>query len=204
MSSNVDQMNWYGSGWDDGGGERCDSLIGRASVLSGDVVACLSSPLLYRWIDLRIQWLRQELQRLVKLKHRIGILDVQNRMISLHESRRASDDIVNGFWDEESSQVETHEAKRQRYLRSELCECSEPEYWQLLHHDGSSSKSTSEDDDSPPRDADGGLAPALRGYAEAREAALARAYESLHQAEARSDQEAIDRCNDAINMLTLI
>ncbi len=75
------------------------------------------------------------------------------------------------------------------YLRSELCECSEPEYWQLLHHD-SSSKSTSEDDDSP-RDVHEDLAPALHGYADAREGALARAYEGLHEAEARSDQVAI-------------
>ncbi len=96
------------------GGERCDSLIGRAFVLSGGVVACLSSPLLYRWIDLRIQWLRQERQRLLKLQDRVGILDVQTRMISLYESKRALYGIVNGFWDEESSQIETHEAKRRR------------------------------------------------------------------------------------------
>ena len=35
------------------------------------------------------------------------------------------------------------------------------------------------------------LAPALHGYADAREGALARAYEGLHEAEARSDQVAI-------------
>ena len=88
-----------------------DSLIGSAFVLSGDVVICLTSPLLYRWIKVRYQWLQQEHQRLLKLKDRAGILDVQNRMIPLHESKRALDGIVNGFWDEESSRIESHEER---------------------------------------------------------------------------------------------
>ena len=167
------------------GGEAIDSLIGRAFVLSGDVVVCLR-PLLYKWIEVRYQWLRQEHQHLLELKDRVGILDVQNRMISLHESKRALDGIVNGFWDEESSRMETHEEKTQRYLRSELCECSEPEYWQLLHH-GSKCDSVSEDDDAPPQDGQDDVAPALQGFAEARESALARAYEGLREAEVHSD-----------------
>ncbi len=122
-------------------------------------------------------------------------------MMSLYESKRGLDGLVNGFWDEEDFRAETPDEKRQRYMRSELCEVSEPVYWQLLHHDSSSTSSS--DGESPPENPDGDLA-ALRGYAEAREAALSRAYGSLHQAEARSDQEAIDPCNDTINMLTMI
>ena len=114
------------------GGEACDSLIGRAFVLSWDVVICLSSPLMRRWIDIRLQWLRDEHQRLLKLKGRAGIMFVQNRVISLYEPKRALDGLVNGFWDEEDHRPETPEEKRQRYLRSELCEVSEPGYRQLL------------------------------------------------------------------------
>ena len=110
---------------------------------------------------------------------------------------------MNCFWDEESSQIETVDQKRQCYLRSELYECSEPEYWQLLHHD-SSCDSVSEDDDAPPQDGCDDLAPATPGYSEARENALARAYEGLREAKVHSDWEAMERYSDAINMLTLI
>ena len=184
------------------GGEACESLIGRAFVLSGEVVMCLGSPLMYKWIDIRLQWLRNEHQRLLKLKDKVGIMFVQNRMISLYESKRALDGLVNGFWDEEHIRAETPDEKRIRYLDSELCEVSEPEYWQLLHHESSSTSSS--ESESSPEDPNGGLAPALRGYAEAREAALSRAYDGLHEAEARSDQRAIDQCNETINMLTMI
>ena len=87
-------------------------------------------------------------------------------------------------------------------MRSELCECSEPEYWQLLHNDDSCD--TVSDSDDPPAQDGNDLAPALQGYSEARESALARAYEGLRFAEVHSDWEAMERYNDAINMLTLI
>ena len=156
---------------------------------------------MYKWIDIRFQWLRGEHQRLLQLKDKAGIMFIQNRMISLYESRRALDGLVNGFWDEEDLRAETPDEKRRRYLESELCEVSDPEYWQLLRHDSSSTSSSS---DEPLENPDGDIAPALRGYAEAREAALSRAHENLHEAEARSDQQAIDRCNGTINMLTMI
>ncbi len=88
-------------------------------------------------------------------------------------------------------------------MRSELCECSEPDYWQLLHHDYSCD-SASEHDDPPAQDGRDDVAAALQGYAEARESALARAYEGLRQAEVHSEWDAMERYNDAINLLALI
>ena len=48
-------------------------------------------------------WLQCEHRRLVKFNNRHGILDIQNRMIALQESKRSLDGIVNGFWDDDSS-----------------------------------------------------------------------------------------------------
>ena len=49
------------------------------------------------------EWLQCEHRRLAKLKNRHGILDIQNHMIALQESKRSLNGIVHGFWDDDSS-----------------------------------------------------------------------------------------------------
>ena len=90
--------------------------------------------------------------------------------LSSERNLQSTTSLCNGFWDEEHVRAETPDEKRVRYLDSELCEVSEPEYWQLLHHESSSTSSS--ESESSPDDPNGGLTPALRGYSEARQAAL--------------------------------
>ena len=155
------------------------SVIGRSFYLSGDVVVCLISPLLYRWIDVRVKWLQNEHQRLVKLRDktsRPAIRDIQSRLIELYESKGVLNGIVYGFYDAESPME-----KYRRYQSSRMEECSDPEDWQGVNHLNLSS-SDEETTESEPVD-------------------QLRAMETARQ---RSDQRRMDECEDTINMLTTL
>ena len=176
------------------GGEN-GNLIGRAFVLSGDVAFCLSSPLLYKWIDVRINWLRGEHRRLLKLKDKPAIRDVQDRMIDLYESKRELDGIVYGFFTSESSTE-----KYKRYQASGIEECSDPEYWQQInHHDLESDESSRDDDDDDDDDDDG-----LQQMQDARERALQAARDAWRDAEVNSDWQRMEECQATIDRLTLL
>ena len=160
------------------GGEN-GNLIGRAFVLSGDLAICLSSPLLYKWIDVRINWLHGQHRRLLKLKDKPAIRDVQNRMIALYESKRELDGIVYGFF--------TSETAAEKYKRYQSCgieECSDPEYWQQINcHNGGDE---------------------LQQMQSARERALQAARDAWHHAEVNSDWQRMEECQATIDRLTLL
>ena len=171
------------------------SILSRAFSLSGDVVICLASPLLYKWIDVRMNWLRGEHRRLIKLKQKYAILEVQNRMISLQESKRTLDGIVYNFYDAESPTE-----KFRRYQNARIEECSDPEFWQEVNHldlysDDETSSETHHSD---------GHDPALQDMEAARQRALHAAREALHYAEINSDFERMEECNETIDQLTLL
>ena len=172
-----------------GGGDR--SLIGRAFVLSGDVMTCLLSPFLYKWIDVRVNWLRGEHRRLVGLRAKAlkpAIRDLQNRMINLYESKRVLDGIVYGFYDSE-----TPTEKYKRYQSSSMEECSDPEYWQQINHfDSESEESSHEENDE------------LQEMQEIRERALQAARDAWHRAEVNSDWQRMEECEATIDRLTLL
>ena len=172
-----------------GGGDR--SLIGRAFVLRGDVMTCLLSPFLYKWIDVRVNWLRGEHRRLVGLRVKAlkpAIRDLQNRMINLYESKRVLDGIVYGFYDSE-----TPTEKYKRYQSSRMEECSDPEYWQQINHmDSESEESSHQENDE------------LQEMQDARERALQAARDAWHRAEVNSDWQRMEECEATINELTLL
>lgn len=166
------------------------SILSRAFSLSGDVITCLASPLLYKWIDVRISWLQGEHRRLIKLKNKYAILDVQNRMIALRESKRVLDGIVYGFYDAESPSE-----KFRRYQNSRIEDCSDPEYWQEINH-----LNLSSDDETSSESHE----TAHREMEDARQRALHAAHEALEHAEAHSDFERMEECNRRIDELTML
>lgn len=171
------------------------SLIGRSFYLSGDVVVCLISPLLYRWIDVRVKWLQNEHQRLVKLRDknsRRAIRDIQGRLIELYESKRVLNGIVHGFYD-----AELQMEKYRRYQSSRMEECSDPEYWQEVNRLNLSSSDDEETSEDEPVDQ-------LRALETARQRALDAARDALHDGEVRSDGRRMKECENTINMLTTL
>ena len=171
------------------------SILSRAFSLSGDVVVCLASPLLYKWIDVRMNWLRGEHRRLIKLKQKYAILEIQNRMISLQESKRTLDGIVYNFYDSESPTQ-----KFRRYQNARIEECSDPEFWQEVNH----LDLYSDDETSSETHHSEGHDPALQDVEAARQRALHAAREALHYAEINSDFERMEECNETIDQLTLL
>ena len=171
------------------------SILSRAFSLSGDVVVCLASPLLYKWIDVRMNWLRGEHRRLIKLKLKYAILEIQNRMISLQESKRTLDGIVYNFYDSESPTE-----KFRRYQNARIEECSDPEFWQEVNH----LDLYSDDETSSETHHSEGHDPALQDVEAARQRALHAAREALHYAEINSDFERMEECNETIDQLTLL
>ena len=171
------------------------SILSRAFSLSGDVVVCLASPLLYKWIDVRMNWLRGEHRRLIKLKQKYAILEIQNRMISLQESKRTLDGIVYNFYDSESPTE-----KFRRYQNARIEECSDPEFWQEVNH----LDLYSDDETSSETHHSEGHDPALQDMEAARQRALHAAREALHYAEINSDFERMEECNETIDQLTLL
>ena len=91
---------------------------------------------------------------------------------------------------------ETATEKWQRYAHSDMSDCSDPEFWQEVHHHGDEgeieSPGSMEDEDW------------LADHITARNAALKRARHYFHVAEARSDYEMMCHYENIIDTLTVL
>ena len=131
------------------GKEAIDSKAGRLFVLGVEWVQCLCSPPL-EWFGRKMikrhQRLRQEAFDKVP-KDRDGILNAQNGIIKWTSFVRFMQGLVYGFFDEhdaaDDGPKESATDKWQRYQRSSMSECSDPDYWQEVHHHNDESEDDS-------------------------------------------------------------
>eukprot|EP00434_Breviolum_minutum_P041002 symbB.v1.2.036458.t1/scaffold5151.1/size30365/2 len=116
------------------GPEAIHSTPGRVFVLSIDVVQCIGHHFLEKFGMWRIGRWRAYHQRCLKAKDKEGCRYAQNQMISWYQYLRVLQGIVHNFFDEPSEQGESSAERKRRYLDSTLSECSDPDFWQDVHH----------------------------------------------------------------------
>ena len=196
------------------GGEGIDTLCGRAFVLILDVIKCLLSPLLRRFIEWRARVWSQRRQRCVSARDRFGAREASERVIWWNQELRILDAVVFNFFEEE----ENKDTRAQRYRGATLSEVSDPEEWMSHHHFEGSSPSEGEAEDTdavttmpgrfniwndpgPPRREEED--PAVREMVHARDSALSTAWERYHQAVEDGNQEGQYDYMRPIDFLTL-
>ena len=165
------------------GKDAIDTKAGRLFVIGVEWVQCLCSPAL-EWYGRRMtkhhQRLRQEAFDKVP-KDKDGILRAQNGIIQWTSFMRFMQGLVHNLFDEDDGPKEGAAEKLQRYQGCSMSECSDPEYWQSVHH-GHDGDEGSQDDSIADEDW-------LANYISSRNSALRRARRGLEQAEVHSNYE---------------
>ena len=184
------------------GPDAIDRTPGRVFVLLGEVIQCMGHHVLEWYGERKIKEWEKECQKSFEAKDKQGIRYAQNRMISWRDYLRMLQGIVHNFFDEEEP-GESGDQRLQRYQNCSLSECSDPEFWQSVHH----IRDDDDDDDDDDHDDESSYDSLayedwLANYTNSRNSALGRAPRGLEHAEVHSNNDMICHHENIIDTLS--